>query len=401
MPKRGQVFGDAYRSVPEELMTDMLVLEGYAGTTDMAAARQQARETLDRARGNGLALRVDNTGQRLYDPVEVISHLKTAGRQGRDDFWPLRMMPTLRQFVEDLAAAPKALPKVVMDYSRTFNMFAVPPEKSLRLRMPLPLSERYKTVNIETHLPAEASQERKSDGRLEVKVLTASALEITCGVTLTLEPHGQDMLPPPSDPDIYLRPKEGLVMISDQIASLAERLSGNARPESAVRAFWNYVMDEFQFCPIHYDQLPADMPLDWVIESGIYDCQLASALFVGLCRARGIPARLVGGNFLYRHSPTNHYWAEAWLDNSGWTPFDFLSWDLSNGGEDSTWREHFYGRTDARLVTECLPQSFVGAIGVAVPPVWHILRTKSHDGADIQLVDLNGSFIYKDQIAIR
>jgi hypothetical protein len=397
MTKRGQVFGDIYRSVPEELMTGMLVLEGYANTTDMISARKQAKAALDRALEDGLDARTDAAGQRLYDPVEVVSHLKTAGRQGRDDFWPLRMMPTLRQFVQDLAPTPK----VTMDYSRTFNMSAVPPEKSLRLRIPLPLSERYKTVDIETHLPAEASQERKSDGRLEIKVLTASAPEITCGVTLTLEPQVQEALPPPPDRDIYLRPKEGLVMVSDQIAALAARLSGNASPESAVRAFWNYIMDEFQFCPIHYDQVSAETPLDWVIESGIYDCQLASALFVGLCRARGIPARLVGGNFLYRNSPTNHYWAEAWLDNSGWTPFDFLSWDLSNGGEDATWREYFYGRTDARLVTECLPQSFVGAIGVAVPQAWHILRTKSHDGAEIQLVDLHGSFIYTDRIAMR
>ena len=397
MTKRGQVFGDAYRSVPEEQMIGMLLLEGYANATDMITARQQAGETLDRALKDGLATRTDNIVQRLYDPVEVISHLKTAGRQGRDDFWPLRMMPTLRQFVGDLTPASK----VVMDYSRTFNVSAIPSEKSLRLRMPLPLPERYKTIDIETHLPAEASQERKSDGRLEVKVMTASAPEITCGVTLTLEPQVQDTLPPPADRDIYLRPKEGLIMISDQVAALADRLSGNAKLENAVRAFWNYVMDEFQFCPIHYDQVSADAPLDWVIESGIYDCQLASALFAGLCRAKGIPARLVGGNFLYRNSPTNHYWAEAWLDNSGWTPFDFLSWDLSNGGEDPIWREHFYGRTDARLVTECLPQSFVGAIGIPVPPIWHILRTKSHEGADIQLVDLHGAFIYRDQITIR
>ncbi len=397
MTKRGQVFGDIYRSVSEDLMVGMLVLEGYAGEADMTAAGTQAKEALERATKDGLAIRTDNTGHRLYDPVEVIAHLKTAGREGRDDFWPLRMMPTLRQFVEELPSVPQ----VIMDYNRTFNMFDVPPEKSLRLRIPLPLSERYKTIAVETHLPAEASQERKSDGRLEVKILTAAAPEITCGVTLTLEPQAQDALPPPADRDLYLRSKEGLITISDPIAALADRLSGTARPESAVRAFWNYVMDEFQFCPIHYDQVPADTPLDWVTETGIYDCQLASALFAGLCRARGIPARLVGGNFLYRNSPTNHYWAEAWLDNSGWTPFDFLSWDLSNGGEDSTWREHFYGRADIRLVTECLPQSFVGAIGVPVPPAWHILRTKREEGVDIHLVDLNGSFIYRDQIAIR
>lgn len=397
MTKRGQAFSDIYRSVPEELMTGMLMLEGYAGETDITVARKLAAEALDRATRDGLAARTNESGQRLYDPVEVISHLKRAGRQGLDDFWPRRMMPTLRQFVEDLVPAPK----ITMTYSRTFNMAGFPPDKSLRLRMPLPLSERYKTLDIATHLPAEASQERISDGRLEVKILTASAPEIDCGVTVTLEPQPQGALPPPADRDLYLRPKEGLVVISDQVAALAEHLAGNGAPESAVRAFWNYVMDEFQFCPIHYDQVSAEAPLDWVTESGIYDCQLASALFVGLCRAKGIPARLVGGNFLYRNSPTNHYWAETWLDNSGWTPFDFLSWDLSNGGEDSSWRDHFYGRTDARLVTECLPQSFVGAIGVSVPAAWHILRTKRDKGVDIRLLDLNGDFIYRDTIAIR
>jgi len=46
-------------------------------------------------------------------------------------------------------------------------------------------------------------------------------------------------------------------------------------------------------------------------------CQLVSALFASMCRARGIPARILGGFYLYRTFSTNHYWAEAWIDGQG------------------------------------------------------------------------------------
>ena len=395
---KGQNFGDLYRTVHEDTMIDMLMLEGHANSSDTQAARLDSQAALNLACEAGLSTRLDDQGRRLFDPVEVMCRLKSAEAIAGSDFWARRMVPTLQQFVADLDAAGDA--QVSVSYRRTFDTSRVPPETALRLRMPLPLQGRYEKLDIDLDLPPEVISHRLSDGRLEVRAGSSESKEISVGVKLDFRlTQNGDLAPPPAD-DIYLRPKEGLIVRTDRVSALARRLAGTARPDEAVRAFWNYIIDELAFMPIHYDQVPLDAPLDWVLDTGNYDCQLASALFVALCRTQGIPGRMVGGNFLYRRSPTNHYWAEIWLENSGWTSFDFISWDLSKGGEDSLWRDRFYGRIDARLIMECLPQSFIGAIGLPIPPVWHILRTIEGNGARIRLVGVDNVTVYQDHIAV-
>jgi len=55
------------------------------------------------------------------------------------------------------------------------------------------------------------------------------------------------------------------------------------------------------------------------------DCSEYSALFVALCRAKGIPARRCTGflvNESLQPSKIFHAWLEAYLDGYGWVPFD-------------------------------------------------------------------------------
>jgi transglutaminase-like putative cysteine protease len=56
-------------------------------------------------------------------------------------------------------------------------------------------------------------------------------------------------------------------------------------------------------------------------------CQEFSELFVALCRAKGLPAKYVGGlntSFDKRNPNSNpsHAWAEVFLTGLGWVPFD-------------------------------------------------------------------------------
>ncbi|MBA3056061.1 MAG: transglutaminase domain-containing protein [Sphingomonadales bacterium] len=391
----GQLFGDAYRTLTDKELIETLLLEGFAYDADSDAARAEARDALDCWLASGLASRRSDRGA-LFDPVEVMYHATICGVSGEDDFWDRCFVSTLRRFVTDLEQERPT--SIQMTYHRRFDMSRTPAGSTRRLRMPLPLTQRYARLEIRPELPEQASTHRLSDGRLEARVTATEAPEITLGAKLEFEVLPKaDQTPP--EGDLYLRAREGLVVITPQVDALARHLAGiNAPPEAAVRAFWDHLIDNFVFNPVHYDQIPPDAPLDWVLESGVYDCQLAAALLVGLCRSQGINGRMVGGNFLYRRSPTNHFWAEIWLDNSGWTPFDFISWDLSRGGEDSHWRDRFFGRIEPRLITECLPGSFTGAIGVPIPPAWHMLRTIKGAGVEIQLTGLDGDCVYRDDI---
>lgn len=393
----GLIFSDTYRTVPQDRLIDALLLEGYAYEEDRAAARADAAMAIERWTAQGLPVRRD-AGTDRFDPVEVVHHAKIAGLKGDDDFWTGRFVSTLRRFVTDLAA--ERPDRVSLHCRRTFNLAGLAPGETKRLRMPLPLAGRYADFAVQPEPGPETESHRVSDGRLEARVRLGGEALVSLGATvdLTLGSPPVD-LPPPND--ALLRPREGLIVITPAVEALARHLAGKERAETAVRNFWDHLVDNFMFAPIHYDQIPSDAPLDWALNSRVYDCQLAAALFVGLCRAVGIPARIVGGNFLYRRSPTNHYWAEAWLDGAGWKAFDFLVWDLSRGGRDAAWRDHFFGRIDPRLINEALPESFTGAVGVGIPAQWLILRTIEDAGASIELTSLEGATVYRDSIVIR
>ena len=190
--------------------------------------------------------------------------------------------------------------------------------------------------------------------------------------------------------------------MTPRIAALADRLAGTESASSAVSAFWNYLMDTLRIGAIRYDEVSADTAVDGLLDGNWCDCQLGSALFISLCRARGLPARMLGGHFLYRLAPTKHYWAEVWLDGQGWLPFDCLSWDLSAGGQDATWRNWFAGRIDHRMATECFPRSFLGPMSVRLPPAWQMLQTASGAGIEVAFSDVaTGSPVFGDCVWAR
>jgi hypothetical protein len=165
------------------------------------------------------------------------------------------------------------------------------------------------------------------------------------------------------------------------------------------RALYDHLIAGFRCGVAPYDRLPPANAGDWVLATGWYDCRLAAALFVALCRARGIPARLLGGYLLWR-VPTEHFWAEAAIDGN-WVPFDFLGWDLSAGGADPDWAKVFAGATDYRLTTQRHPDIFTGAPGVALPTTWHRLIRLTGAGAETRLVSVaDGRAALTEEVAV-
>ncbi len=236
-------------------------------------------------------------------------------------------------------------------------------------------------------------------------MVSSGETEVVIGskMSFSILPQKQGPGPVDEEPEksLYLRHREGLIVISQRISALAESLAEKGAPSiEIVRAFWEFMNRELIFGGIHYDQVDYASPCDWVLDTGWYDCQLGSALFVALCRARGIPARLIGGYLLYPEAPGNHYWAEVWLEDQGWTPYDLFSLDLSPDGKETAWRDCFFGRIDCRLISDCLPKQFTGALGVPIPPAWCVIRTLGPEGSQITLMDIDGTPVYTDRVRI-
>jgi hypothetical protein len=95
-----------------------------------------------------------------------------------------------------------------------------------------------------------------------------------------------------------------------------------------------------------------------------------------------------------------HYWAEAWIEGQGWTPFDFMSWDLSVGGRDAQWRDRYFGRVDYRLVCERMPREFTGALGLPLPDAWYMFQSAWNGGVENRFMNINGTSLYSDTVRV-
>lgn len=406
---------DRYRTASEQQIIDMLLVAAFvfdldAGRHDSATAR--IGSALDRWIGLGLGYRVSDDGKRMFDPVEVINRMKWAGYHGYDDFWINHFVVTSCAFLGDWDLVPAGqLPRFnrrdparfSLNLRRLFNLSGIEAGKKLRLRLPLPLSQSSESIAIEPIVSADLSARIiRSEGRLDFLLAAPSepAVEIAAKISFTTDGHSTDGLPDGStDNDIYLRASEGFIRLTPRIRALSQALAGTARDRLAVATtFFRYIVDQLMCGMVHYDQVNTDAPGDWVLESGWYDCQLGSALFVSMCRAWGIPARILSGHMLYRLAPGFHYWAEVWIEGQGWTPFDFLNWDLSQAGRDAAWRNCFVGAIDYRMVTQCFPLAFTGPMSVRLPSSWHLINAPSTDGMEINFAELSGKLIYCDRV---
>jgi hypothetical protein len=416
----GSRMGAQYRTVSESCLLDFLLLGGWAFELEcggQAKALASTQASLESWIALGLPYARSERGERLYDPVEALNFMKWAGFKGLDRFWLERYVATGRAVVCELADRRDATlspdgrsdARFHVRLQRSFDLRPFAPGTRLRLRMPVPLSGAYvRDIEVRTLVSPEHQVEiAVSGGRIEARLTarTDPVLEIGAEVSFiaTARPAdtaSEDHLDA-TEEEIYLRPRDGLIRTTPRILALARTLAGPANaPWNSVRSFWNYMIDELSSGAVHYDQVDAQAPGDWVLESGWHDCQLGSALFVSLCRARGIPARIISGHYLYRLVPTRHYWAEAWIDGRGWRPFDLGCWDLSAGGRDAKWRDHFAGRIDYRMATQCFPKAFTGSMSVQLPAAWHMLQARCGKGIEISMVGLDGRLSYRDRISV-
>jgi hypothetical protein len=419
--------GDAsLRIIDETQIIELLLLGGWAyevqgGGREAATAATSA--ALGRWVRTGLPHSTDVHGKRRYDPVEVTNFMKWSSLRRADGFWTERFLRTGRQLVLDQGAGvafPDRFDRLpdrefTVVLSRRFNLSSIAPGTPIRLRLPLPLEDRVlKNLRLDVRADFDATVDFvRLPGRLEARLDAPNDTQLSftyrakfCAGADTSAPGTKSTRMNQLDAEefaLYTRLNEGFIRVTPKITSIAQDLSkGSQNTLDIVYAFWAYLIDHMMCGAIHYHEIDMTRPMDWLIDIGWYDCHLGSALLVSLCRAVQIPARIIGGYMLYPLAPSHHFWAEIWIEDSGWRPFDLLSWDLSGGGRDSTWRNCFAESLDYRMKTQCLPRTFVGPMSVPVPHRWHIMMRAISNGICISLIDAaSGQFTYSDDISVK
>jgi hypothetical protein len=417
--------GERYRGVDEARIVEMVALDGWAAALrgkGREEAWAAARAALDRCVATGLKFAADG-GRRRFDPVETVNHLAWIGLERGDPIWREHCVATERARAwEAFGARPDGAPdapppsplalgpqrfEVVL--SRTFSLAGRPVGQPVRLRLPVPIEDAaLGELTVEAlAAPDLAVQTEIAPARLDARLAAPDMAEVTLGVRarFVARPSGDAPAAPlaEGEAELYTRPNEGLIRLTPRVRDLAERVAGSAAsPRAAIGRFWIFMLDDLRAGAIHYDRLDAAAPLDTLLDGGWYDCQAGSALMAALCRARGIPARLVTGYLLHEMSPAIHTWLEAWTEDEGWRPYDLWCWDLSAGGREAAWRDHFFERLDHRMVVERPPRLFGGAGQVRLPPAWRMLTAPIDAGARIAFEDVDtGALVWRDDITVR
>lgn len=144
----------------------------------------------------------------------------------------------------------------------------------------------------------------------------------------------------------YSQPEDLVQSDSPEIVSKAQSITqGTMDIHEKVSKIYGFVTSHVRYS--HEEQERGAL---WALENGTGDCSEYSYLFVALCRAAGIPARLNVG-FGFRQSEENttdgHMWAEYYLQNYGWVPVD-PTWNIFDGTDE----KHF---VTMKSVPEVMP----------------------------------------------
>lgn len=412
-----------YRTVDEARIIDLLLLHGWAFEVRAGAraeAEREVRAVLDQLVAMGLPHHRTDAGARLFDPVETSNFLRWS-YLARDHGTVIdRCVPTARRMVsqahptDDERGSPPALgalgpQRYAVTIRRTFNLESRRQGERVRLRLPLPIEDAsLSEVRIDFLAPNDLDVESTlAPARLDAVVPVPPEGHVTIGVKAAFTARAWTAAPSAAtlgaaDAALYTRPSEGLIKVSERVQSLADQLAGSDRDGwSVMRRFWRFMLEDLACGSVHYDQLDPERSGDRVLEEGWYDCKIGSALLVSLCRARGMPARMVSGYMLHVAAPDFHTWVEAWIDGFGWVPFDLYCWDLSPGGRDEAWRDYYFGRLDHRLAVERPPRLFNGAGSVRLPKAWHRLVAPDGPGSAVEFRALaTGALVYREYIEV-
>lgn len=124
----------------------------------------------------------------------------------------------------------------------------------------------------------------------------------------------------------FLRSERYIEKDHPEIQQIAEDIEGETEID-IVKNIYDYVLDTMEYTALSRTELGAVK----AAQSGKGDCTEYSDLFVALCRAKGIPARVASGYTVgFGSTSTRHNWVEVYLSEFGWVPFDPSAGDVEN-----------------------------------------------------------------------
>ncbi len=376
---------------------------------DHSGARASAERTLERLLARGLPCAESASGGLLLDPYAASNWIKARVGEPADEAWS-DWLDTGRRNAGSLPPQPH---RYRLTLHREWHAFKSAPGRPLIFRLPLPRRQSARILSVRLLEPAAALIDRRdSEGRVELRVAAAAGcpvsaeliVEFASGESRDSGTAAAALIDPrAAEDELWLRPLEGLIKPSAKVARVTQQLvEGTNDARAYVHAVWFWLMKNLRCGDVLRSELDTDDPLGGLFERPMADCVLASSMLVAMCRAAGIPARVVTGFLLHPAVVAPHSWAEVRLAAGNWAPFDFASWAYCAGDPlDPVWGNFFRGRIDARMIAEVDPHEFTGWGSAPVPQRWYRLERLRGDQMEHTLRCLDtGALVRRDLLKV-
>jgi transglutaminase-like putative cysteine protease len=203
------------------------------------------------------------------------------------------------------------------------------------LALPQTIQNKQKIYNINLS-PEPARIFEKNENKYAEYNFTNPDSKISIDITIEAEIYRYDLTaaiakPRPANTSDYelkdfLRQEKYIEKDDPAIKKAAQNITGDTDIDT-VKGIYNYVLDNMKYKIVSLKSLGAVTAL----LNGEGKCTEYADLFVTICRAKKIPARVVTGYAMgFYSSPIRHNWAEVYFKDYGWVPFELSGSDAPN-----------------------------------------------------------------------
>ena len=279
--------------------------------------------------------------------------------------------------------------------------------KRVALWLPVPHDspfQRITDLTIDSPYPYQIDTAQYGNRVLHLLLLNprTDSFSVTMQFTAWRREHVQEQLHTPNSPvrpaaqalTRWLQP-DRLVPIDGKIRQWAEAVVNRAGAKTDLakaRAIYNHVI-----ATVKYDKTGTGWgrgDIYYACDARRGNCTDFHAVFIGYCRAVGVPARFAIGFPLpadRRAGQVNgyHCWAEFWADGVGWVPID-----ASEAAKNPARRQYFFGAHDENRIEFSVGRDLTLYAGQVEPLNYFIYPYAEVDRKPF--TTLNNHFSYRD-----
>ena len=149
-----------------------------------------------------------------------------------------------------------------------------------------------------------------------------------------------------------LKQPEKMIPLDGKVAAVAASLKVPGDPKAAARSLYDHTLERMKYDKPEGDKGWGRGDAEWACDAKFGNCTDFHSYFMGLARAKGMPARfemgfsVPGGDEKESKVGGYHCWAYVWLESQGWMPVD-----ISEADKQADKTDYFFGTLDADRVT--------------------------------------------------